>query len=272
MKKIINENPFSTLQDIKTGCDLTQSIASIHRYTKKIGADLKEAKKVIILSEQNKLKRLAFAKKMIVKSDAYFKRIMWTDETKVQGFPNGEKVKGRSIKTSPLKTPLKSNGGGGVMFWGAVSWYAYGPLVVVEGTIDSSKYLELLKDVVVPEMAASPVPLIFQQDNASSHSAAIIKSYFATWGYETIEWPPQSPDLSSIEWIWNIMKMKMKALKPRPRTPAKMRAACQKIWLELGEEPRKKSIETFRERLEWVIKNKGDKIPFYFLFLGGEKW
>ena len=105
------------------------------------------------------------------------------------------------------------------MFWGAVSWYAYGPLVVVDGTIDSSKYLKLLKDVVVPEMAASPLPLIFQQDNASSHSAAIITSYFATWGYKTIEWPPQSPDLSPIEWIWNIMKMK--ALKPKMRMPVK---------------------------------------------------
>ena len=67
------------------------------------------------------------------------------------------------------------------------------------------------------------------------------------------------------------MKMKMKALKPRPRTPAKMRDACQKIWLELEDEPRKKTIETFRKRLELVIENKGEKIAFYLLFLGGEK-
>jgi len=174
VKKFILENPFSTLNDIKLGCDLTESISTVHRYTKRMGADLKEAKKVIILSEQNKVKRLEFAKRMITKSDAYFKRIMWTDETKVQGFPNGEMVKGRSMKSSPLKTPLKSNGGGGVMFWGAISWYAYGPLVVVDGTIDSKKYLKLLKEVVVPEMEASEVPLIFQQDNASSQSAAII--------------------------------------------------------------------------------------------------
>jgi hypothetical protein len=48
------------------------------------------------------------------------------------------------------------------------------------------------------------------------------------------KWPPQSADLSPIGWIWNVIKMKMKALNPRPRTPATMRAAILKLILALA--------------------------------------
>jgi hypothetical protein len=39
-----------------------------------------------------------------------------------------------------------------------------------------------------------------------------------------LEWRPQSPDLSPIENIWNVLKMKMKAL---TRSHARMREACR---------------------------------------------
>jgi hypothetical protein len=39
---------------------------------------------------------------------------------------------------------------------------------------------------------------------------------FIVMEIDVLEWPPQSPDLSPIENLWNAIKMKMKALKPRP--------------------------------------------------------
>ena len=122
---------------------------------------------------------IEFAKNMLQKPDSYYKRIMRTDETKVQGWPNSEKVKGREIQKDTLKTSKKHNGGGGVMFWGAISWYAFGPLVIKHGYITGAKYLEFLKDFVVPEMRASNVELVFQQDNASSHTEASVKEFLA---------------------------------------------------------------------------------------------
>jgi transposase len=104
--------------------------------------------------------------------------------------------------------------------------------------------------------------LIFQQDNAKPHTAPALKAYLENWGYEVLNWPPQSPDLSPIENIWNVMKMKLKARRPRPPTIATMRDAMMKIWDDLSEDMRKKLVGTFRGRLKECIKNKGGLVRF----------
>ena len=139
---------------------------------------------------------------------------------------------------------------------------AWGPITTVEGTIDGAKYLQLLKDVVIPEIDASEVPIIFQQDNAPAHKKASVTSFLSEQNFETLDWPPQSPDLSPIEWVWNIIKMKMKALKPRPRTPATMRAAILDIWDNLEDSTREKTIDMFRKRLSQCIERKGGFTDF----------
>jgi hypothetical protein len=77
--------------------------------------------------------------------------------------------------------------------------------------------------------------------------------------FEILNWPPQSPNLSPIEWIWNTIKMKMKALQPRPRTPAKIREAILDFWDNLDDQCRVKTCDTFKLRLREreCIANKG---------------
>ena len=174
-------------------------------------------------------------------------------ETKVQAWPNGEIVFYRAPGNVQIVTPRKQNGGGGVMFWGCMSHHAWGPLVVCQGTINGEKYLDILKDYVVPEMESSPERLIFQQDNAPGHKKREIIEFLEAQSFETLEWPPQSPDLSPIEWIWNNIKMKMKAMDPRPRTPATIREAILDIWVNLDDRSRIKTCDTFRQRLRECI-------------------
>ena len=107
---------------------------------------------------------------MLQKDDDYLSRIMWTDETKVQAYPNGECVFYRAFPVElggkEFVTPMKQNGGGGVMFWGCMARRAWGQIRAIEGTINGENYLQLLKDKVIPEIEASQVPIISQQDNA----------------------------------------------------------------------------------------------------------
>jgi transposase len=266
IKKYLQYDPFATLAAIKEACGLDFSIMTIHRYLKYAKLDRTLAKRKILLSEANRVKRLNFCKRMILKDDDYFSRIMWTDETKVQAYPNGECVFYRAFPVElggkEFVTPMKQNGGGGVMFWGCMTRRAWGPIRAIEGTINGETYLQLLKDKVIPEIEASPVPLIFQQDNAPAHKKATVTTFLQAQNFETLDWPPQSPDLSPIEWVWNIIKMKMKALKPRPRTPATMRAAILDIWDNLEDSTREKTVDTFRKRLQQCIDRKGGFTDF----------
>jgi transposase len=174
---------------------------------------------------------------MLTRSDDELKRILWSDETMVKSHPNGEWVFYRARRDQPdIVSPRVQQGGSGQMLWGCMSFYAYGPLRTITGKITGQKYLELLRDVVKPEMDISVLygrVLTFQQDNAKAHKTAPVMEYLENWGYEVLNWPPQSPDLSPIENIWNVMKMRLKARRPRPRTQATMRDAMHEIWEEL---------------------------------------
>ena len=81
-------------------------------------------------------------------------------------------------------------------------------------------YIKTLKDYLLPEIEATEGLVTFQQDNASIHKTPAVKAFMQEKGINTFEWPPQSPDLSPIENLWNTMKMKMKVLRPRPKIHA----------------------------------------------------
>jgi hypothetical protein len=211
IKKYVAENPTATLKQMKDALDLPVSVLTLCRFLNKIGMTRKLAKREIVISDVNRVKRLDFARRMLAMPDEYIAHIMWTDETKVKAYPNGELVFYRVLNYKgngqQYKVPRVQNGGVGVMFWGCMTRQAYGPLVVIDGTMDGRKYLELLKEYVLPEIEASSVTIVFQQDNAPCHKRKSVMSFLSEQRFKTLELPPQSPDLSPIENIWNVVKM-----------------------------------------------------------------
>jgi transposase len=261
VRRYLEDYPMARLDDIMAACDLTCHKSTLCRFLTKRGLTRTRAKRNILLKDVNRAKRIEFAKKMLQKSDEELKLIMFTDETMVKAYPNGEVVYYRAFQEQPdIVSPRVQQGGAGQMLWGGISFYAYGQLHAIDGHMNSQRYLQLLRTHVKAEMNASERLgriLTFQQDNAKCHKTAEVMRFLENWGYEVLEWPPQSPDLSPIENIWNVMKMKMKALRPRPRTKATMRNAMMDIWDGLADETRQKLTLSFRKRLEQCIANKG---------------
>ena len=259
IKKFVIANPRATLLDIKYGCELNENVSTISRYLKKYGMESKKAKSRIVISDKNKKKRLDFCKEMLKKSDEFIANICWSDETMVKSHKNGDLVLFRVPPGADWFTPSNESVGK-VMFWGCMTRHAIGPLVEVVGTNNATNYIATLKDYLLPEFQVSEYPLVFQQDNATLHKTAAVNEFFRENAIPILDWPPQSPDLSPIENMWNIMKMKMKALRPRPRTSKELKLACLKLWTEISDDNRKTLIDGFKDRLKRCIKAKGDLI------------
>ena len=220
----------------------------------------------ISLRPINRQKRLAFANLYVEDMDS-LDRITWSDETCVTAYPTKRQIAIKvhsSTKESELPfIPKVQKGGFSVMFWGCFTRYAKGPLTVIEGSIDNPKYLELIQDIVIPEINASEHDLIFMQYDARPHKARIVRDYYDENNVAVLDWPPQSPDLNPIEQVWAIMKHELYTRKTFPKNRTELIETFLGIWDSLELKRFENLSDSIPERLEKVIENKGGWIYIF---------
>lgn len=106
---------------------------------------------------------------------------------------------------------------------GVINSHLIGPFFIY-GTLNGARYLDLLRDNIVPAIAALfPNPnnpmlpsedIWFQQDGAPPHFTQAVRHYLDTvfpqrWigRRGAIEWPPRSPDLTPLDFfLWGYLK------------------------------------------------------------------
>ncbi len=86
-----------------------------------------------------------------------------------------------------------------------------GSLHVLEGTMNAESYIKVLEQHMLPSRRRlfQGRPCVFQQDNAKPHTAAITAASLHRRRVRVLNWPACSPDISSIEKIWHIIKGKI---------------------------------------------------------------
>lgn len=153
------------------------------------------------------------------------------------------------------------HGGGSVMFWGCVCFNGIGDLVPIEGTMNKDQYLHILNNhACTSGDKLIGQSFILQQDNAPCHKAKMITNFLRDVEVNTLDWPPQSPDLNVIENVWAYIKRNRSPCLTRTREETI--AEVEGLWKDISPQILQNLVNSIPGRLQKVINAKGGFI-FY---------
>ena len=121
---------------------------TIARALHKSGLYGRVARRKPLLKENHKKSRLQFARSHVGDTANMWKKVLWSDETKIFGL-NAKRYVWRKTNTAhhPEHTiPTVKYGGSSIMLWGCFSSAGTGKMVKVDGKMDGAKYREILEE------------------------------------------------------------------------------------------------------------------------------
>ena len=104
--------------------------------------------------------------------------------------------------------PTVKYGGDSIMAWGCFGGNNTGDIVKIDRIMTKEVYLAILKNHAVPSgYWKIGKPFIFQENNDPSHPSNLCRNHLSELEndkiIERMIWPPQSPNLSPIELLWD---------------------------------------------------------------------
>ena len=155
--------------------------------------------------------------------------------------------------------PTHKSGQDGIMVGGCFYRNGLGPLVRLDGKVNSRDYINLLRDNLLPylDTLENKENLIFQEDNAPIHTSRLSKEWKARNNVTTLPWPPQSPDLNPIEHLWDVLERKIRAHNPLPKNKEELWQILQEEWSQINNNVIQSLVDSMPRRVTAVIDNKG---------------
>lgn len=136
-------------------------------------------------------------------------------------------------------------GSGKVNVWGCITPDGVGHLYRIDGNMDRFQYTHILESALLPTIEMHGYAnrrWMFQQDNDSKHTSIHAREWFDDHGIHLLKWPPNSPDMSPIENLWDYLEKQVKKRGVLPQNP-------DELWDMLREEWYKPAFNRYAKEL-----------------------
>lgn len=175
------------------------SPSSVRRFMKDTGMKYKVIKQKIILTDAEKLKRVQSVTQWI-SSGISFPKVIFTDEKKFN-LDGPDCFMTWCYPDLDIHRKKRQMGGGSIMVHGAISSDGNFVVNIINERVSGIVYKHLLVKVIAsfPKLKDG---YILQHDGAPAHRCKLVKSFLTESGVEVLQWPPHSPDLNIIEYLW----------------------------------------------------------------------
>ena len=252
---------------ISTSC-INVSRQTVSRRLQEIGLFNRTPRKKPIVSSKNK-KRLEFTNRYVIWTYENWAKVFFSDESKFNLFGNDGKNNlkrriGVRLSTKCTKKTAKF-GGRSVMIFGMFSSQDTTPLVRLQTRVNAQIYKNIAQEHVMPIIQNSGFDrATFMYDNAPCHKAKVLMSYLSEQDFETMDWPPQNPDLNPIENLWKTLGVKV--MERNPTNTEDLWAKLQEEWYKISIADCQELIRSCSRRCAAVIESNGS-FTKYWLYM-----
>ncbi|KAJ2922344.1 hypothetical protein H1R20_g14755, partial [Candolleomyces eurysporus] len=213
------------------------STQTLHRRLKESGMTAVVKKKRPKLQARHKRARLEFAERHAEWTIEDWKKVIWSDETKINHLGSDGRKYVRKEDREGLSDRLVEGtvkfGGGNLMMWGCMTWDGVGYATKIDGKMDGELYTKILGNEFIKTLEYFGYDIedvIFQQDNDPKHTSRKAKIWFSDNDVEVLKWPAQSPDTNPIEHLWHYLKRRLETYEEPAKSVGELWTRVEKEW------------------------------------------
>ncbi|GFV28403.1 transposable element Tcb2 transposase [Trichonephila clavipes] len=154
--------------------------------------------------------------------------------------------------------------GGGVLVYGGISIDGRTDLYIIrDGPLTARRYRdEILRPIVVPYTEAFGDDFILMDDNCRPHRANLVEDFLFEEGIIRMEWSACSPDMNTIEHVWDALGRRVAGRQPPPQAPQELERALLEEWDRTPQLVINSLIDSMPQRCSTLLAIRGNHTPY----------